>query len=283
MRWTVVEFSAAAFAAVALVCLAVPANSADPAPDPVVATVDGMSIHRAEVVAAWQNLPEQYRRTPLESVFPALIQQMIEAKLVAAEARRGNFHKEPEMRRRLAAFEDQILGQAYVERWVEERITDDLLRAAHEKNIAAAKSRREVSARHILVETQKAAEAVIAELEKGADFAALAKERSTGPSSVDGGKLGFFRFEQMVEPFAAAAFALAPGEFTPKPVKTRFGYHVILVEDRRDSAPPDFAASREDIRAKLAAKLVGELIAKLRAGAEIRQFGLDGAAPKTKP
>jgi peptidyl-prolyl cis-trans isomerase C len=98
----------------------------------------------------------------------------------------------------------------------------------------------QIKARHILVETEDKAKGVIADLKKGGDFAALARERSTGPSASDGGKLGFFGRGQMVPAFEAAAFKLKKGAFTEIPVKTQFGWHVILVEDRKKSEAPSF-------------------------------------------
>ena len=97
------------------------------------------------------------------------------------------------------------------------------------------KSRRseEVHARHILVKTEAEAKSIIDQLNKGADFAALAKKYSTDPAAASGGDLGYFSRDDMVPAFSAAAFALKPGQYTKTPVKTQFGWHVIKVVDRR--------------------------------------------------
>lgn len=94
----------------------------------------------------------------------------------------------------------------------------------------------EYKARHILVKTKPEAQALIDKLRQGADFAQLAMEYSTGPSAPRGGDLGWFHASSMVKPFALVVQALEPGSFSPYPVKTRFGWHVILLEEIRDTS-----------------------------------------------
>ena len=106
---------------------------------------------------------------------------------------------------------------------------------------------KEFKARHILVETQSSAIALIEELQGGADFAELAKENSTGPSAPSGGDLGWFTAQAMVEPFLNAVAAMEDGAFTPAPVQTQFGWHVILREESRDSEPPTLESARDAI------------------------------------
>ncbi len=135
-------------------------------------------------------------------------------------------------------------------------------------------------ARHILVETEAEALAVIDELRKQkADFAELARKKSTGPSGKKGGDLGFFKRGAMVKAFAAAAFALKPGEITGKPVKTQFGWHVIKLVERRARSAPSFADSRDKLRDELTQRVIAEAVGSLRGNAAIQTFGLDGSGP----
>ena len=113
--------------------------------------------------------------------------------------------------------------------------------------MAQAESREEIKARHILVEAEDTAKAIIEELKGGADFVELAKEKSTGPSGPNGGDLGWFTADVMVPEFSQAAMELKPGEITLAPVKTQFGYHVILVEDRRQQTPPSFEEMKDQL------------------------------------
>ncbi len=115
--------------------------------------------------------------------------------------------------------------------------------------------------------------AVIAEVKGGADFSAVAKAKSTGPSGRNGGDLGYFGFKQMVPPFSKVAFALKPGEFTTEPVKTQFGWHVIKVEDRRVAGSGNFEQASQKIRQELTEKAYQDTLAGLRAKAKINVMG----------
>lgn len=125
-------------------------------------------------------------------------------------------------------------------------ITEDELQAEYAEQVRLAPP-LQFKARHILVESQGEAIDVIADLNGGADFEELAKERSTGPSGPNGGDLGWFSPNQMVEPFSLAVQAMEDGQFSQDPVQTQFGWHVILREDSRESEPPTFESARENL------------------------------------
>ncbi|AGA67638.1 parvulin-like peptidyl-prolyl isomerase [Desulfitobacterium dichloroeliminans LMG P-21439] len=111
-------------------------------------------------------------------------------------------------------------------------------------------SGEQVQARHILVDTEEEAKAIIAQLQGGADFATLAKEKSTDTGSKEsGGYLGLFGHGAMVPEFEAAAFAQKAGTYTTTPVKSEFGYHIILVEDHKAATTADYEASKEQVAA----------------------------------
>ena len=123
----------------------------------------------------------------------------------------------------------------------------------------------EFKARHILVETQGAAVALIEQLQSGADFVELATENSTGPSAATGGDLGWFTAQAMVQPFSVAVSALENGQFTPEPVQTQFGWHVILREDSRESAPPPLDSVRDVLAQRVSQEKFQELLNGLKA------------------
>lgn len=130
---------------------------------------------------------------------------------------------------------------------------------------------KEFKARHILLENEADAKAVIADLDKGGDFSKIAGERSKGPSAVGGGDLGWFQPAQMVKEFSEAAAKLKKGKYTSTPVKTQFGWHVILLEDTRPVNPPEFEDIKEQIRVGLQNKLIEGYIGKLRDAAKIER------------
>lgn len=119
--------------------------------------------------------------------------------------------------------------------------------------------------------------AIIKELDGGADFAELAKTKSTGPSGPRGGDLGYFAKGQMVPQFETAAFALEKGAYTKEPVQTQFGFHVIKVEDSRETTPPTFEESVDEIRNDMAQAAAAQYIEGLRGAAKIERFNIDGS------
>ncbi len=263
------------------------AQTGDPAgaqteENPVVARVNGAEIKRSDLVSAQQALSEQYRQVPLKSIFQPLLRQMINTLLIVRAARAQGMHDDPGVKQQMANMEGRILEQAYLRRIIKSRVTDEALRKNYRNSVvaAAAGGEVEVRARHILVKTEAEAMAVIDELRKNkADFAELARTKSTGPSSARGGDLGFFAKGAMVKPFSDAAFALKPGEITRKPVKTQFGWHVIKLEERRSGSVPSFEESREKLSGEMTQRVIAEAVGSLRKDAAIETFGLDGGVP----
>lgn len=240
--------------------------------DGVVALVNGEAIRNSDMTMFYNSLPDQYRQVSMESLYAQLIEGLVETRLLAQAAREAGMMDDITVKQRLAFVTIDVLQQAYLDQLLEAEITEERLRAAYEEMAATVVTEDEINARHILLADEDAAKAVIEELDGGGDFATLAQERSTGPSGSDGGDLGYFTKQQMVEPFAEAAFVLAPGEYTKQPVKTQFGWHVILVEDRRVTGPPSFEASQAELSRDIAREYVLDLMATLRDAAEISRY-----------
>jgi peptidyl-prolyl cis-trans isomerase C len=273
---------AAAFAQGTAAGTAAPAAApAKTAADPVVATVNGVAIHRSEVDAARQDLPPQYQSFPLEIVFPALLERLIDGKLLVDAGRKEGLATDPEVKARLAHLEDQVIQSIYLTRAIKAKMTDDFLKKRYEEYVKANPPETELHVRHILVKTEDEAKDVIKQLKDGADFAELAKKKSTGPSAPKGGDLGFIKKGDVVAEFANAAFALKPGTYTETPVKTEFGWHVIKVEESRQSAPPSFEEAKQDLEREASQDMITEVVTGLRKDAKIVRFNPDGT-PKTE-
>ncbi|MCF8467077.1 MAG: peptidyl-prolyl cis-trans isomerase [Sneathiella sp.] len=161
------------------------------------------------------------------------------------------------------------MQEYYLKKKIEELVTNDLVKAEYDKLVADFKPEEEVHARHILLKTEQEAKDVIKLLDDGGDFASLAKEYSTGPSGPKGGDLGYFTKERMVPEFATPAFALNKGEYTKTPVKTQFGYHVIKVEDKRETQPPSFEEKQAELHSRVENTVIEKLINELKAAATI--------------
>jgi peptidyl-prolyl cis-trans isomerase C len=253
-------------------------TQAQPGPDQVVATIDGEAITIADLMQIHQELPEQFRQIPFEMLYPNLLENAIDTRLLIAAARSAGLENDPEVVRRVAAFQDRVIQQVYLDHEIEAQLTDEVLRARYDEEIGNVPDQYEVRASHILVETEEEAREIIGLLDEGADFATLANERSTGPSGPNGGDLGYFGAgpTRMVPEFAEAAFALEVGEYTDTPVQTQFGWHVILVTDRRAIAKPTFEQVRDQLRMQMAEQVVNDALADLREGVDIQMFNLDG-------
>lgn len=251
----------------------VPAVRVD-AEEKVAATVDDVAIKEADVRAFYEARP-QWSMVPYESLRERLVQHMVETVLMANAARQDGLEQDPSVTSKLAQAERDILAFVYLERAMDTQITEDKLKDAYQTYLAGFEPAVEVHASHILLATEEDADAVIEALRKGEDFATLARERSTGPSGPNGGDLGYFTRDDMVPPFGDAAFALEPGATTDEPVKTSFGWHVIMVHDRRETKPEPFEQVRDMLRADMNAKVQEDVLESLRAKAKITVKPLD--------
>lgn len=216
-----------------------------------VATING-----AEISADVFNLYLESRTqksateaTPEEQA--AILDELKDIYLLTTQHRTDELAQAPRTKAQLELQRRGILAQAVAADFLASNTaSDDEIMSAYKKQTALAPP-LEFKARHILVESQSQAIGLIAELEGGADFAALAQEKSTGPSGPNGGDLGWFGPNQMVAPFSAAVASLEDGAFTKTPVQTQFGWHVILREDSREATPPTLESVRDVVKQRV--------------------------------
>jgi peptidyl-prolyl cis-trans isomerase C len=219
-----------------------------PAPDTVVVTVNGTNVTEADVELAETDLDPQFARLPPDQRRAAAVSALIEIRLLADEAKAKGLDQDADFKRRMELLDLRALHSAFVDKEVAEKITDADVRKRYDQEIANTPPVNEIHARHILVKTKEEAEAIIKQLDAGANFEALAKEKSTDGAAPQGGDLGYFSPGQMVPEFEKAAFALNVGEYTKEPVQTQFGWHVIKVEDKRVKQPPAFDQVKDQMR-----------------------------------
>lgn len=271
--------------------IALAAHAQSPAPvsvaDPVVARVNGEELHRSDVTRMVAQLPPQVQQMPIEMIYPAVIDQLVSGKLVAAAGYKANLADSAEVKDEIKRAEERAVQRAFIQKEVKARITPKAYDDAYQAFLKQNPPQEEVKAAHILVEKEDEAKAIIAQLKKGGDFAKLAKEKSKDSVAAEqGGDLGYFTKDAMVEPFANAAFAMAKGEVSKEPVKTQFGYHIIKVEDKRAQPAPTLDEVKPQLEQTLSKDIVTALVDELRAGAKVETFQMDGSPmPKeeTKP
>ena len=245
-----------------------------------VAKVDGEDIFMEEILQMAKQLPSQYQKMALEVVYPSLLSRAIDARLVRNAGMKNGFSTDPEVQRRLSEIKGQIISEVFLKKTISSQITDDALRSLYNRSKSEMGGEEQVKARHILLNTEDKAIELIGVLKNGAEFSEIASKHSTGPSAASGGDLGWFGKGQMVPAFSKAAFSLKPGEIVDQPVKTQFGWHIILVEDRKSAEPPSFEEARGQIASQMSQSLLKKLLKNLRIKADIKRYNLNGELVK---
>lgn len=233
------------------------------------ATVNGKAITdrdlqfaEAEIGSDLGNLPPPTRRR-------VLVEYIIETQLMADAATRENMDKAPDFDERLAYYKRRALREAYFDGKIKSSVSEAAAKAFYDDQIKGIKPEEEVKARHILVETEDQAREIKEKIAHGADFAEMAKEHSRDPGTKDnGGLLGFFSRGQMVPQFEEAAFMLEPGDVS-EPVQSRFGWHLIKVEERRQKPLPTFEEVKDRILNSMIHRKAQAVADELRQGAKI--------------
>ena len=244
--------------------------------DPVVGIVEGHPIYLSDVGRTVPTLPDNLRGLPFDTLFPVVLDRIIDHQALVAMARRQQLDEDPQVTRDIAAAVDRVLEGALLAREARPYATEDKIQARYTQQYAGRPATEETRARHILVSTEAEATQLIAELNKGADFPTLAKQNSKDPDKENGGDVGFFRRDQVWPEFADVAFALQPGQFSQTPIRNEFGWHIVKVEDRRVVAPPTYSEVHDKIRQALLQEGIQSTIGQARASLTIRKFNVDG-------
>jgi peptidyl-prolyl cis-trans isomerase C len=214
-----------------------PAAPVSPSPDDVVATIGENTLTEADIAFANEDLGEELSTIPAAQRRAFLVGILVDMKVMAEAARADKLDETDLFKQRLSYLQDRALRNAYLTQSINSAITDEAVKAIYDKYVANFQSEEEVRARHILVSTEEDAEAVKTEIEGGKPFEIAALEYSQDDSATTGGDLGYFsRTAPIVQPFLDAAFALEVGQ-TSDPVQTRYGWHIIRIDDKRMSSP----------------------------------------------
>lgn len=233
----------------------------------VVAEVNGSPIKLAEVEQFIAGVP-QLQELPLEMVYPQILETVINSKVLLEGAAKAGVEKDAEVIKALKVAKEQILSQAYLKKQVERQMTPENLQKMYLNEIRNFERQDEILARHILVGTQKEAEDILIQLKAGVDFAMLANEKSLDKDN-RGGSLGYFTKNMMIPEFGDAVFAMEKGQLS-KPIKTPFGWHIVLVEDRRLAAPPAFEEVQDQLKQIYVERYLPTVLAEERQKAGVK-------------
>jgi peptidyl-prolyl cis-trans isomerase C len=254
------------------------ASAQDEVADEVIARVNGTPIRYSDVSFADEEMSAALAQLEPNVRFQYLLGLLIDRRIVALAAEEKKVGDDPAVKRRQEYFNEKALRDFYWVQLMQDRVSDEAVRAWYDKYIASAPPEQEAHARHILVDTEVKAKAIAAEIAAGKSFEDAANEHSRDGSGHDGGDLGWFAKDDMVEAFGNAVFSMKPGDISG-PVQTQFGWHLIQLVAFREMPKPAFEEAKEEIFRKLAREEGQKLIESLRKEAKIEIIGVGEAAP----
>ena len=239
--------------------------------DGVAAVVNGEKITVAEVKKAYNDNPAIKEKVKFDDFYPRAVDIFVNSKLVAQAADKAKIKDSDEYKQQLEVAKDEIASKIYVEQQVDKKVSKKEIQKLYDEYKKDFKPEKEIKAKHILVDNEKQAKEVIEKLNKGGKFDKLAKEYSREPAD-----LGYFTKNIMVQEFSDAAFALKKGEYSKTPVKSQFGYHVILVEDIRDTKPLSLKEIEPQLKAMLSQNAVASVFKEINDAAKVEKYDLKG-------
>ncbi len=245
-----------------------------------VASVNGTFISKKTL----ETLEKEISERSQGQSFPKqqLLEELIQRELLIQQAMSKQLDKTPEVIERMTTVRNSLLSQAALQDYLKANpVTDAEIKAEYDSKMGNMGS--EYKASHILVKTEDEAKKLIAELDKGGDFKALAKKHSIDPMGSEGGDLGWFTADRMVPPFSEAVVAMENGKYSKQPVQTQFGWHVIWREDSRALTPPPMDAVKEQIRPMLQRQKAQTMLEKLRKEAKVEVFLPAEEKPAAQP
>jgi peptidyl-prolyl cis-trans isomerase C len=248
--------------------------------DQVVARANGVDIRASDLAYAEEEIGGNMPNMPPQQKHDYLITYLADVIVLSQTAEQQKLGERPDVKRRLAFDRNRLLMEALLQDAARAAVSDEAEHKVYDEAVKQMPAEEEVHARHILLPTEDEAKAVLADLKKGGDFAAAAKEKSKDPAAAEGGDLGYFTKDQMVPEFSAVAFKLGKGELS-EPVKTQFGWHIIKVEDKRIKPTPSFDQVKTQIDNYIAHRAQAALVDKLRSGANIVRLDQPPAAPSS--
>jgi peptidyl-prolyl cis-trans isomerase C len=213
----------------------------------IAAQVNDHIISAKDVLMALEKLPSKIKEQPLPSLYPNIVNELINQHLIAQQAYKENLDKNKKVLSEINKRKEQIMAKYWLNSYLSQKLDKKNLKNFYNNYLKSFKSSKEYNASHILVKEEKEALNIIKKLNNKASFSDLAKEFSVGPSGKTGGKLGWFSSGQMVKEFEKATFILNKGQITKEPVKTKFGFHIIKLNDVRISQPKNFTEIEPEI------------------------------------
>ncbi len=242
----------------------------------VVAEIDGRAITLGDVGDVVRDAAEGQRRLPFETLFPVVLQQLVQRQALVIQAQRRGLDDDPTVRRRMRAAADQVLATALIEAETAAVTTEQTLLDEFAKTWLGKPGPEQVHLRLIMTDTEPAAREAIKQLRTGADFATLAQQISKDSSAHNGGDLGFAARDGLIPEIGAVAFMLDPGEIARHPVAAKGSWFVVKTEERRIGPTPRFRDLRHGLLLARQQALLEDVLRSALTDVIIRGYPITG-------
>ena len=230
----------------------------------IAAKVNEHIITAQDVLDAFGKLSPKIKEKPLPDLYPSIVSELINQHLITEQAYKEKLDLNQKVINQVKKIKDQVVARYWINTFLINQTKRENIEIFYNNYLKAFRSSKEFNASHILVKKEKKALEIIKKLENKAKFSELAKTESIGPSAKNEGKLGWFSSGQMVKEFEKATFLLKKGEITKTPIKTQFGYHIILLNDTRNSKPKKLSDIQQNIIDKIKKNSLSNLQKEIR-------------------
>ena len=235
----------------------------------IAAKVNNHIISAQDVLNAVNTLPENVKTKPLSEIYPRIINELINKHLITKRAYNEKLDLDQNVLNLIQKNKDSILAKYWLNNYIKNETSEENIKNFYNEYVKSFQEYTEVNASHILVKTKNEAVSIINKLKSKSQFSELAKTFSIGPSGKNGGNLGWFGPGQMVKEFEKAAFLIEKGNISQKPIKTKFGFHVIKVNDIRNAKPKKLYEIKKNIIEKITKVSLSNLENKIRKNQDV--------------
>jgi peptidyl-prolyl cis-trans isomerase C len=246
----------------------------------VAAKVNDHIISAQDVLNVINTLPQNIKKKPLPEIYPRVVNELINQHLITKKAYDEKLDLKQNVINLVKKSQDKILAKYWLSNYIKSETKEEKIKNFYNNYLKSFQKYKEANASHILVKNKEEAVAIIKKINNKSKFSELAKTHSTGPSGINGGKLGWFGPGQMVKAFEQAAFSLEKGKVTQEPVKTKFGFHIIKLNDIRDAKPKKLDEIKKNIIDKITKISLSKLENKIRNNQKITIINFEDIVKK---
>ena len=263
-----------------ILTLSITAASAKDLNNIVAAKVNDHIISAQDVLNVINTLPQNIKKKPLPEIYPRVVNELINQYLITKQAYNEKLDLDQKVINLVKKSQDKILAKYWLNNYIKNETKEEKIKTFYNNYLKSFQKYKEANASHILVKNNEEARAIIKKINNKSKFSELAKTHSTGPSGKNGGNLGWFGPGQMVKEFEQATFSLEKGEISQDPVKTKFGFHIIKLNDIRDAKPKKLEEIKQNIIDKITKISLSNLENEIRNNQKIKIINFEDIVKK---